>query len=197
MLDAFQRTERARLAVVGVGPLATRLAEQAARLGIDERVQFLGAVSEHRLRSLYKCARFLVLPSVAPSEAFGMVQLEAMAAGRPVISTDLKSGVPYVNQHGVTGLIVPPSDRQALAAAMKSLLENEPRALAMGQAAQRRVLAEFHVDKVVDAHVKLYAASLLERTLRSALVSSAPVLPYSAAKTPRRLHRRKKREVEV
>jgi glycosyltransferase involved in cell wall biosynthesis len=157
LLEALRLTERVRLAIVGVGPLRATLVEQAERLGIAERVKFLGAVSDDRLRSMYKCARLLVLPSVAPSEAFGMVQLEAMAAGRPVISTDLKSGVPYVNQHGVTGLIVPPSDAQALANAMKALLENEPRALALGQAAQRRVLAEFHVDKVVDAHAQLYA----------------------------------------
>lgn len=157
LLDALRLVPRARLAIVGVGPLLNTLVEQAARLGISERVRFLGAVPEHRLRSLYKCARFLVLPSVAPSEAFGMVQLEAMAAGRPVISTDLKSGVPYVNQHGVTGIIVRPSDSQALADAMSNLLENEPHALSLGEAAQRRVFAEFHVDKVVDAHVELYA----------------------------------------
>lgn len=160
LLDALRLTERARLAIVGEGPLAARLTEQAVRLGISERVRFLGAVSDDRLRSLYKRARFLVLPSVAPSEAFGMVQLEAMAAGRPVISTDLKSGVPYVNQHGVTGLIVPPSDARALAVAMTTLLEDEPRAQALGEAAQRRVMAEFHLDKVVDAHIALYEGLL-------------------------------------
>ena len=167
LLEALALTKRARLAIVGVGPLEARLVEQAARLGIAERVKFLGAVPDDRLRSLYKCARFLVLPSVAPSEAFGMVQLEAMAAGRPVISTDLKSGVPYVNQHGVTGLIVPPGDARAMAAAMKTLLENEPYALSLGEAAERRVLAEFHVDKVVDAHIELYTR-VLRSTPRSA-----------------------------
>lgn len=167
LLDALRLTERARLAIVGVGPLKAALVERAERLGITNRVKFLDAVPEERLRSLYKSARFLVLPSVAPSEAFGMVQLESMAAGRPVISTDLKSGVPYVNQHGITGLIVPPSDPVALAGAMKALLENESRAYELGQAAQRRVLAEFHVDKVVDSHVELYA-SLAARAERSA-----------------------------
>lgn len=160
LLEAMRSVERARLAIVGVGPLSARLTEQANRLGIADRVQFLGAVPDDRLRSLYKCARFLVLPSVAPSEAFGMVQLEAMAAGRPVISTNLRSGVPYVNQHGTTGLIVPPSDARALADAMNELLRDESRALALGEAAQRRVLAEFHVDKVVDAHFDLYEAVL-------------------------------------
>ena len=168
LLDALRFTENARLAIVGVGPLASRLAEQANRLGISERVMFLGAVSEERLRALYKRARFLVLPSVAPSEAFGMVQLESMAAGRPVISTDLKSGVPYVNLHGETGLIVPPSDHRALASAMKTLIDDEPRARALGEAAQRRVLAEFHVDKVVGAHAELYE-SLVRGASRLAL----------------------------
>jgi len=160
LLEALRLTPRSRLAIVGVGPLMTPLAEKAALLGISERVKFLGSVTDDRLRSLYKCARFLVLPSVAPSEAFGMVQLEAMAAGRPVISTDLKSGVPYVNRHGVTGLIVPPGDAPALAAAMETLLNAESRALSLGQAAQRRVLAEFHVDQVVDAHLQLYTSFL-------------------------------------
>jgi glycosyltransferase involved in cell wall biosynthesis len=160
LLEALRLTPRARLAIVGVGPLAIRLVEQAAQLGVTDRVAFLGPVSAERLRAMYKCARFLVLPSVAPSEAFGMVQLEAMAAGRPVIATDLKSGVPYVNQHGLTGLIVPPRDPRALAAAMTTLIDNEPHALALGQAAQRRVLAEFDVGKVVDAHLALYAGLL-------------------------------------
>lgn len=167
LLEALSLTQGANLAIVGVGPLSARLVEQAARLGIGERIRFLGAVPEDRLRALYKRASFLVLPSVAPSEAFGMVQLESMAAGRPVISTDLKSGVPYVNQHGVTGLIVPPSDAAALASAMSTLLGNEAQALSMGQAARRRVLAEFHVDKVVEAHMDLYA-SLLRSAPRSA-----------------------------
>lgn len=166
LLDALRLTERARLAVVGVGPLLTDLVEQAARLGITDRVRFMGGVSEERLRALYKRARFLVLPSVASSEAFGMVQLESMAAGRPVISTDLKSGVPYVNRHQETGLIVPPSDASALATAMQTLIDDEPRALALGKAAQRRVQEEFHVDRVVAEHIALYE-SFLSRAARS------------------------------
>lgn len=161
LLEAMRLTARGRLAIVGVGPLQAELEAQARALGISERVQFLGAVSGARLGSLYKQASFLVLPSVAPSEAFGMVQLEAMAAGKPVISTDLKSGVPYVNQHQVTGLIVPPANAPSLAAAMNRLIEDPGYARSLGDAAQRRVIAEFHVDRVIDAHLRLYAAALL------------------------------------
>jgi len=167
LLEALPRVPGARLAVVGIGPLQEQLVAQAKALGLSERVRFLGAVSGERLRSLYKNARFLVLPSVAPSEAFGMVQLEAMAAGRPVISTDLKSGVPYVNQHGVTGLVVPPSDSQSLAAAMRQLMEDPEYAECLGQAAKARVAAEFQIDRVVESHVQLYTATLLRSSLRS------------------------------
>lgn len=169
LLYAMQRLTQGRLAIVGVGPLQSELAAQARALGISERVQFLGAVSGPRLGSLYKHASFLVLPSVAPSEAFGMVQLEAMAAGRPVISTDLKSGVPYVNQHQITGLVVPPADAPALAAAMKRLIEDPGYARSLGDAAQRRVIAEFHVDRVMDAHIELYTAALARNTAGSEL----------------------------
>jgi glycosyltransferase involved in cell wall biosynthesis len=167
LLDALSSTDRARLAIVGVGPLQGELTARARALGITDRVKFLGALPDERLRSLYKRSSFFVLPSVAPSEAFGMVQLEAMAAGRPVISTDLKSGVPYVNQHGVTGLIVPPSDPRALAAAMKILIDDERYARALGQAAQQRVLDEFHVDRVIDAHLELYAETVSPSAMRS------------------------------
>ncbi len=160
LLEALRLTPQARLAIVGVGPLMTSLTERAAILGITERVKFLGSVTDDRLRALYKCARFLVLPSVAPSEAFGMVQLEAMAAGRPVISTDLKSGVPYVNRHGVTGVIVPPSDPLALAAAMKTLLNAESHAVSLGEAAQRRRARRVSRRSCRNAHLELYTSFL-------------------------------------
>jgi len=169
LLDAFRLTHSAHLAIVGVGPLEATLAERARTLGVAERVKFLGSVSEERLRALYKRARFLVLPSVAPSEAFGMVQLEAMAAARPVISTNLKSGVPYVNQHGVTGLVVEPGDHRQLASAMQQLIDDAAYAEALGRAAEQRVLAEFQVERVVDAHLALYARIAAERTARSVL----------------------------
>jgi glycosyltransferase involved in cell wall biosynthesis len=156
LLDALASIQGARLAIVGEGPLEGQLQAQTRALGLNDRVAFLGGVTESRLRTLYKRCRFLVLPSVAPSEAFGMVQLESMAAGRPVISTALKSGVPYVNQHGITGLIVPPSDSAALGAAMKLLLGDPYYAARLGLAAQERVLREFSVQGVVDAHLALY-----------------------------------------
>ncbi len=84
--------------LVGAGPLRAMLETQARELGLSG-VRFLGAVSDAELTALYHAADLFVLPSVTRAEAFGVVQLEAMACGVPVVSTNLPSGVPWVNQH--------------------------------------------------------------------------------------------------
>jgi rhamnosyl/mannosyltransferase len=160
LLRAMAKTESLRLAIVGTGALEGELRQLTLQLGLHDRVRMLGALSDERLRCLYKCARLLVLPSIAPSEAFGMVQLEAMAAGCPVVSTDLKSGVPYVNLHQRTGLIVPPKNVDALAAALRRLRDDQAYAKQLGAAGLRRVEQEFDLERIVDQHVELYSKLL-------------------------------------
>ena len=89
-----------------------------------------------------------VLPSITHAEAFGFVQIEAMACGTPVISTNVRSGVSWVNQHGVTGLVVEPGDVEALRRALASLMEDGLARERMGAAAQHRVAAEFTLAKM-------------------------------------------------
>ena len=84
-----------------------------ASSGLNGRVTFTGEVPDAELRRLMQACAVLVLPSVTRAEAFGYVQLEAMAAGKPVISTDVPSGVSWVNQDGRTGLVVPRRRRRA------------------------------------------------------------------------------------
>ena len=84
----------------------------------------LGHVDE--VAPYFKAASMVVIPSTTRAEAFGVVQLEAMVLGIPVINTDIPSGVPEVSVHGQTGLTVPPKDAEALADAINKLLDNEP-----------------------------------------------------------------------
>ncbi len=155
LLRAMQHTD-ATLTLVGTGPLLPSLKDLARQLGIEQRTFFLGDVEEQELVSLYHACDVFVLPSIGVNEAFGIVQLEAMACGKPVVSTDLASGVPWVNQHGETGLVVPPGDVDALRAALASLIESESLRSEMGARARQRVDNEFTKERMADLTINLY-----------------------------------------
>ena len=131
----------------------------AQSLGLAERVQFLGQ-RDAELPVLYHAADVFVLPSIERSEAFAIVQLEAMAAGRPVVSCDVGTGVAWVNQHGQTGLVVPPRQPEALAAALNELLADPARRAALGAAGRARVQAHFTQARMLAAIDALYAGLL-------------------------------------
>jgi rhamnosyl/mannosyltransferase len=116
LLDTWESMPDRPLVMAGGGPLKELMRRRAADGKLNIRI--VEDPSDEDLVELYRGARCLVLPSTQRSEAFGMVQVEAMACGIPVISTDLPTGVPWVNQHMVSGLIVPPGDPAALAAAV-------------------------------------------------------------------------------
>ena len=157
LIDAVARL-KAHVAVVGAGPLDSVLRARAEQRGVADRVHFLGDVDDATLRAAYQACDVFCLPSTQRSEAFGIVQLEAFAAGKPVISTDLPSGVPFVNKHGETGLIVPPGDAAALAAALESLLNDPARRTAMGAAARMRVREVFSADRMAKDTLGVYRA---------------------------------------
>jgi rhamnosyl/mannosyltransferase len=149
----------ARAVIVGDGPLRAELETLARDSGVAGRVQFAGNASSDELAALYNACDLFVLPSVTRAEAFGMVQIEAMSCRKPVICTDLPSGVPWVNQHGVTGLVVQPGDVDALAGAMRSLLDDPALRSRMGDAGRTRVERQFSIARLVEQVTTLYRSA--------------------------------------
>ena len=131
------------LLVVGDGPLRAELEAQALSLGISDRVHFLGEIHNRDIAAYYHASDVFALASVARSEAFGIVQLEAMACGLPVVNTGLDSGVPFVSLDGLTGLTVPPGDSVALSRTLNKLLDDDELRGRLGDAARKRVDTEF------------------------------------------------------
>jgi len=120
------RHVNASLLLIGDGNLRNRLEKLTKNLKLDDKVHFLGEVTDEELPRYYHSCDVFVLPSVSPAEGFGLVQIEAQACGKPVISTALPTGVPFVNLHNRTGLIVPPKNSEALAEAINKLLNSSP-----------------------------------------------------------------------
>lgn len=147
----------ARFAIVGDGPLRGPLEAEAARLGIASRVTFTGLRQDVRP---YHHAFDLFLGS-SQFEGLPLALLEAMAAGRPVVATRV-GGVPEAVEDGVEGLLVPPGDPAALAAAALSLLRDPQRARALAAAARRRVAADFSVARMA-RELELVYAEVLRR----------------------------------
>jgi rhamnosyl/mannosyltransferase len=145
LIRAMQNVN-AHLVIGSDGPLTPELEELTRTLGLSSRVTFAGRIPDEDLASYYHACDVFCLPSVARSEAFGIVQLEAMACGAPVVSSRLTTGVVYVNLDGVTGLTVPPADPPALADALNRLLRDESLRKKLGEQGRQRVRREFTHD---------------------------------------------------
>jgi glycosyltransferase involved in cell wall biosynthesis len=161
LLDAMDRCAGS-LVIVGEGPLEGALRARVAEKGLGGRVLFAGHVPDEDLPAYYKACDVFVLPSIARTEAFGVVQIEAMAAGRPVVSTNLPTGVPWVNQDGVSGLVVTPGDPVALGDALGRLLEDSSLRRQLGEGALRRATTMFSRERMV-ASFKSVVDMVVER----------------------------------
>ena len=98
------------------------LEQQIRCMGLEGKVKLLGYVSDANLPVLYNACDIFVMSSKLKTEAFGIVQIEAMSCGKPVVATTIPgSGVSWVNEHGVSGLNVPPQDAESMARAIDSI----------------------------------------------------------------------------
>ena len=148
----------ARLLIAGSGPMEEEWRALASDLGLKDKAVFLGEVADGDLPALYHGCDVFVLPASERSEAFGLVQVEAMMSGRPVVSTELGTGTSFVNVHGETGFVVPPRDVNRLGEAVTTLLHDVNLRDRMGAKARARALGEFSLNTMVDRTTDLYRA---------------------------------------
>ncbi|MBR4524987.1 MAG: glycosyltransferase [Bacteroidales bacterium] len=141
----------------GKGPLQEELERQIAELGAQDRVKLLGFVPTDQVASLFGACDIFAMSSNQKTEAFGIVQIEAMSCGKPVVTTRIPhSGVSWVNQDGVSGLVVPPSDPKNLAFAIKRICDNETNYQRFSAGAMERYEDIFTSRQMIDKIINVY-----------------------------------------
>jgi len=160
LIEAMAQVPDAELALGGTGPLTPALKQRALDRGLGSRVHFLGRIPDEQLPGWYQACDVFCMPSVERSEAFGIVQIEAMAAGKPVVCCDLGNGVTYVNSHEVTGIVVPPRDSAALAAALRRLLADPGLRDRLGTRGFQRVTEEFSMTALRKGTLNVYREAI-------------------------------------
>jgi len=142
LLKALQNID-GEVVIVGGGSEHERLEALAKEYGVADRLILAGFLPRDEMKAWLHAARTFVLPSVTTAEAFGIVQIEAMAAGLPVVNTNLPTAVPTIARDGREGFTVPIHDAEALAAAVNRLLDDPALATRFGAAGRARVDAEY------------------------------------------------------
>ncbi|SKA90083.1 rhamnosyl/mannosyltransferase [Thiothrix eikelboomii] len=151
-----------QILIGGLGPLTEIWKKLAASEGLHERIHFLGLVPDEVLLAYYQACDIFCLPATSSAEAFGIVQVEAMAAGKPIVSTRLNNGVDFVNQHGTTGLTVEPNNVNALADGLNKLLANPILRQQLGEQARYRAINDFSLETMGQKTFELYQQVIIE-----------------------------------
>jgi len=153
--------EKYRLILAGQGPEKDMLVRRAEELGVKDRIDFLGYVDDKDIPTLYGACDVFVLSSVMKSEAFGIVQLEAMSCGRPVIATKVpESGVSWVNDDGVSGLNVPIRDSEAIARAVEAICSDTAKWQRYSDGARKRFEEMFHFERMIEKIKQIYETQI-------------------------------------
>lgn len=151
--------DRYVILIGGKGPLEDYLCEQITKYKVTGRVRLLGYVPESDLPAYYTAATIFCLSSVQKTEAFGIVQLEAMSCGRPVVATNIHgSGISWVNAHGVSGLNVQPCVPEQLAEAILTITRDEPTYQRFSQQARLRFQNMFTKEIMINQLLNIYNA---------------------------------------
>jgi len=163
-------TEAAQLAKVRL--VLAGVSREPAQRELGNGITVLGNINEEDKEALLDLCRAVVLPSHLRSEAYGLVLVEAARAGRPMICCDLGTGTTHVNSAGVTGLVVPPADAPALAAALRTLDTDPELAAAYGRAARRRFDQLFNARDMARSYLNIYETVAARSVQRSRMYVS-------------------------
>ena len=151
LIEAFKNLKNCELFIVGEGILLNELKSSVNKFNLMNVIHFLGKLSDEDLKQAFLDCDIFVLPSVANSEAFGLVQLEAMFYEKPVINTSLTTGVPYVSLNNISGLTVKPNDPKELSKAIQKLADNDRLRNELGKNGKQRVENIFNIDKILNS----------------------------------------------
>ena len=152
-----------QLLIGGEGPLTDTWKQLAVQSVARDRIHFVGLISNDDLPAYYQACDIFCLPAVNQAEAFGIVQVEAMACAKPVVSTKLNNGVDFVNQDGYSGLTVEPSNVTALADALRTLLQDDALRLRLGQQALQRAMQEFSLEALRSKTLAVYEQAVRQK----------------------------------
>lgn len=162
LIEAARYVPDAEFVIAGTGVSLEPMRRLARTLGVHARVRFLGRVTEERLPRVYAACDVFALPSVSRLEAFGIVALEAMSTGKPVVVSDIP-GVREVIEDGREGLLADPMNPQDLAQKISQLLEDPTLRREMGRRGREKVVSSFGVEAVTDRIVALYESMRADR----------------------------------
>lgn len=141
----------------GTGTLRNKLEKKIRRLGLENKVMLLGRIPKNELPAYFGASKVFCLPSVQKTEAFGIVQIEAMSCGKPVVATRIPhSGVAWVNQHGVSGLNVTPGNAMELAQAIQHIADDDAVYEQYAVSAKNRYQDLFTKERMIDNSLRIY-----------------------------------------
>lgn len=160
--------------IIGEGAERPQLEQLIGELGLGDRVRLLGSVSDCERIKLMCLADVFVMPSITNAETFGLSQLEAMAAGRPVVNTALDTAVPRVARHGMEAITVPPGDAEKLGEAIDALISDPERRRRMGLSARTRAVSRYSATAFKNGMETIYRNAVAVPSHEAAPVAEAP-----------------------
>jgi rhamnosyl/mannosyltransferase len=162
LVDAARYLDDSYLVIIGgSGMLKDELQQQIHDYGLEQRVKMVGRISDEDLPSYYGACDIYCLSSIMKTEAFALVQLEAMSCGKPVVSCNIEgSGVPWVNKDDYSGLVVEPENGKALADAIRRIMEDKALYYTYSAGARSRYIELFKKQRMIDRCLELYSQLL-------------------------------------